>query len=264
MCRFHWLITSLLLSWMTPGPVGADEPISVRVLCYNIHHGEGTDGKVDLERLAKLISTAKPDLVALQEVDDKTGRTGGVDQTAELARLTGLTGRFAYQIDYDGGRYGQAILSRHPISDVAIHLLPGMPDREQRIAGSAEVEIHGRKLIFATTHLHHADESIRVLQAEKLNEIFVQSEVFRDRSVVITGDFNAVPTSQPIRILEQHWTSATRGNLDFPTFPAVKPARQLDYLFFRPADQFSVSSAKVIDESVVSDHRPVLIELKLR
>jgi endonuclease/exonuclease/phosphatase family metal-dependent hydrolase len=264
MCRNCWLITSILMAWTAASPVAAVEPVTVRVLCYNIHHGEGTDGKVDLERLAGLISAAKPDLVALQEVDDRTGRTGGVDQTAELARMTGLTGRFAYQIDYDGGRYGQAILSRYSISDVTIHLLPGMPDREQRIAGSVEVEVQGRKLIFATTHLHHADESVRVLQAKKLNEFFVQSEAFRDRSVVITGDFNAVPTSEPIRILEQHWTSATKGNADFLTFPAVKPARQLDYLFYRPADQFSVTSAKVIDESIVSDHRPVLVELKMR
>lgn len=260
-CRFA---LAPLVALGVMATLSADEPVSVRVLCYNIHHGEGTDGKVDLERLAGLIKAAKPDLVALQEVDNKTGRTGGVDQTAELARLTGLTGRFAYQIDYDGGRYGQAILSRHPISGVTIHLLPGMPDREQRIAGSAEVEIQGRKLVFATTHLHHANESIRVLQAEKLNEYFVHSESFRDRSVVITGDFNAVPNSEPIRILEQYWTSATKGNSDFLTFPAVKPERQLDYLFFRPADQFSVTSANVIDESVVSDHRPVLIELKMK
>ena len=107
---------------------------TLRVLCYNIHHGEGVDGKVDLIRQAGVIKSCSPDLVALQEVDDRTERTGRIDQTARLAELTGLEGRFVHQLDYEGGRYGQAILSKFPMSDVALHWLPGMPDRERRMA----------------------------------------------------------------------------------------------------------------------------------
>lgn len=255
-----YLLTGILVS--CPQMFAGDPPQTLRVLCYNIHHGEGTDGKVDLSRLASVISAAKPDLVALQEVDDKTRRTGGVDQTAELARLTGLTGRFACQIDYEGGQYGQAILSRHPVSDVTIHWLPGMPDREQRIAGAVSVMLGSRTLTFVTTHLHHNNEPIRQLQAEHLNALFTDSDMYRDQTVILTGDLNAVPTSGPIRTLLSKWNSATVDKSDFLTFPAPQPERQLDYLLYRPAGILKVISGAVVDEPVASDHRPIVFELQ--
>ena len=61
-----------------------DETRDLRVLSYNIHHGEGTDGKLDLKRIAKLIRDSKADLVALQEVDKKVSRSQGVDQAADI------------------------------------------------------------------------------------------------------------------------------------------------------------------------------------
>ncbi len=127
----------------------------IRVLCYNIHHGEGTDQKVDLPRLAQVISKLKPDLVALQEVDQGNKRTGQVDQPGELARLTGLHGIFGKQIPYQGGSYGQAILARSKPEHPKVHLLPGEPDREQRIAFEVTVTLAGQPIVFASTHLHH-------------------------------------------------------------------------------------------------------------
>ena len=127
----------------------------LRILTYNIQHGAGADGTVDLERQAAVIRRLKPDLVALQEVDDRTQRTKNVDQSTELGRLTDLHVRFAHQLDFEGGRYGQAILSRFPCSDLTVHWLPGRPDRERRIAGAITVDLDGEKLTFVTTHLHH-------------------------------------------------------------------------------------------------------------
>lgn len=107
-----WLF-AVLFSTIQALTVQGQEPVSsrLRVLSYNIHHGRGIDDQVDLERLAKVINDCQPDLVALQEVDNGTQRTNGVDQTAELARLTGLHAQFARQIDFEGGQYGQALLS---------------------------------------------------------------------------------------------------------------------------------------------------------
>jgi endonuclease/exonuclease/phosphatase family metal-dependent hydrolase len=235
-----------------------DKPVTLRVLCYNIHHGEGTDGKVDLPRLAKVIAAAKPDLVALQEVDNKTRRTGGVDQTAELARLTGLTGKFGKAIDYEGGEYGQAVLSRFPIDDLKVHLLPGTPDRERRIAAQARVTVGGREVSFVTTHLHHQNAAFREQQAAELNALFGGA----DRPVILAGDLNANPDSKPLEILAGKWANATAGPALF-TFPAGKPAKQIDYVLYRPADRFKTVEAKVIEEPVASDHRPVLAVLEL-
>lgn len=252
------LLAGSVLLWSPPNLHSEETPLRLRVLSYNIHHGEGTDGRLDLQRQADVIARAKPDLVALQEVDDRTQRTGVVDQTAELAKLAGMHGRFVHQIDFQGGRYGQAILSRVPIPEPKVHWLPGDPAREQRVAGAVIVEIEGRRLIFVGTHLNHLDEANRVEQAEKLNALFGE-----EPAVIMAGDLNAVPDSKPMAVLYGKWGSATdrEGML---TFPAPKPNRQLDYVLFRPAERFRVISAQVIKEPVASDHRPLLVELEFR
>src|SRR5688500_5929836 len=97
------------------GALPADEASQVvRVLTYNIHHGEGTDRQLNLERLADVIKSVNPDLVGLQEVDQKTARSKGVDQAARLAELTGLRAIFGKAMEYQGGGYGLAVLSRWP------------------------------------------------------------------------------------------------------------------------------------------------------
>ena len=102
------------------------------VMTYNIHHGEGTDGKVDIERIAAVIKQADPDLVALQEVDQKVKRSGQIDQPAELARLTGLHVVFGGNLPLEGGEYGNAVLSRFPIKRHENHSLPRTDGGEQR------------------------------------------------------------------------------------------------------------------------------------
>src|SRR4029453_6534960 len=107
-------------------------PHTVRVLTYNIHHGEGTDGEFDLPRLARIIESSAPDLVALQEVDQGTQRASGVNQLTEVARLTRLHGAFGKAMDFQGGGYGVGVLSRWPLRPVEVHPLPDPPDREPR------------------------------------------------------------------------------------------------------------------------------------
>lgn len=241
--------------------MGAETPpLRLKVLSYNIHHGEGTDERVDLARQAEVIRKADPDLVALQEVDDRTQRTGGIDQTEQLAELTGLKGRFAKQLDYEGGGYGQAVLSRFPLSEVQVHWLPGRPERQRRIAASVTVDLGEQTLTFVTTHLHHFDEQFRREQAEALNSLLAAG----DGPIVLAGDLNAVPGSGPIATLEKHWSSATAGEAQALTYPAQRPERQLDYVFVRPSNRIRVTSAKVIEESIASDHRPLLVEFEVR
>ena len=102
-----------------------DSPRDLRILAYNIKHGRGNDGKVDLARTADVIRRLKPDVVALQEVDDKAERSGKVDEAKKLSELTGLKHHaFGKFFDFDGGEYGMAILSRFPLSDVTNLRLP--------------------------------------------------------------------------------------------------------------------------------------------
>jgi endonuclease/exonuclease/phosphatase family metal-dependent hydrolase len=237
----------------------AAEPFdgTLRILTYNIHHGEGTDGRVELERLAQVMTAARPDIVMLQEVDRLTMRTGHVDQTAELSRLTGLHGRFCKQIDYEGGEYGQAILSRFPVSDPVVHWLPGNPERERRIAAEIVISVAARELRVVTTHLHHNQADTRREQALKLNELFQASPI----PTILAGDLNANPDSPPLAILAEQWLVAS-SDPPQATYPAPEPKKVLDYVLARPRERFEVVSLEVLPEAVASDHRPVLAVLR--
>jgi len=112
--------------------IPAKESVSLRVLTYNIHHGEGTDHRLDLPRIASVIRAVEPDLVALQEVDRMVERTDRVDQPMELARQTGLRVAFGGNLGLQGGSYGNAVLSRYPILAQRNQFLPGSPGSEPR------------------------------------------------------------------------------------------------------------------------------------
>ena len=231
------VLSAITLALLGPAPA---EETPLRVMSYNIHHGEGTDGKVDLPRLAQVIRNARPDLVALQEVDRNVRRSGSVDQTAELARLTGLHGSFARAIDYDGGEYGQAILSRFPIERLTIHRLPGEPEREQRIAAEVLVKVSGGDISFVTTHLHHINAEFRGRQAARLNEIFAPS----DHPVILGGDLNATPESRPLEIMSGKWTLASPDR-SLKTFPAGVADRKIDYVHVLPGVRFRLVGEQV-------------------
>ncbi|MEX2215466.1 MAG: endonuclease/exonuclease/phosphatase family protein [Phycisphaeraceae bacterium] len=237
----------------------ADAP-RIRVLTYNIHHGEGTDGKFDLERIAKVILSVKPDIVALQEVDQKTGRASGVDQAAELGRLTGMHQVFGKAMDFSGGGYGEAILSRWKFENTKNHLLPASPGFEPRSAIAATVRINdtGPRFTFVGTHLDHTrDPKERIAQVKEIIRVFEPN----DEPVILAGDLNATPGKDEIKLLLEKWTSAA-GDNGQPTYPSDKPSVQIDYVMFRPAKRWKVIEVKVIEEKIASDHRPLLVVLE--
>ena len=150
----------------------------LRVLCYNIHHCNppSKPGLIDMDAIAKVINHSKPDIVALQEVDVHTGRSGsGLHQAKELARKTGMQSYFAKAIDYDGGEYGVAILSRFPMESTMKFELPTSAgtNGEPRVLATAGITLPGKeKIRFAGTHLDaQKNDPTRVLQMARINDI---------------------------------------------------------------------------------------------
>ncbi|HEX7260515.1 MAG TPA: endonuclease/exonuclease/phosphatase family protein [Luteolibacter sp.] len=222
----------------------------LRVFCWNLHHGVGEDGKLDLERIAKVIRETNPDLVALQEVDNRCGRSGNIDQTAELAKLTGMTGVFGKAMDYDGGGYGQAILSRFPIQTSKVHPLPGKG--EPRIAFEVSVTIDGKETRLVTNHLD-LDDAQRLVQAETLTKILEATSV----PLILCGDFNDLPDSAPLKTLGRVLTPVQKKE-PVLTCPAGKPDSEIDHFLVRGF--IPVAPLVVLPEAVASDHRPLLAE----
>lgn len=245
-------------------PGNAQEKIKdreLRILSYNIHHGEGVDKKLDLERIAKVIMSCKPDIVALQELDEKTGRTKQIDQPERLAKLTGMQVVFGANIKFGGGRYGNAVLTRYEITNSSNVKLPNLNSGEQR--GLLMVELDRTPfgpLTFLATHFdHRRDGQERLLSARMINEKIKFDE---SRMYFLAGDFNDVVGSPPLNELEKHWTRSNDTIL--PTVPVGKPVRQIDFVFYHPDQRISCRATRVLPEAIASDHRAILAVFRIQ
>jgi endonuclease/exonuclease/phosphatase family metal-dependent hydrolase len=240
--------------------VNNEKPLQLRVLCYNIHHAEGVDGKLDLPRIARVILSVKPDLVALQEVDQNTKRTEQVDQAVELARLTKMKSIFGSNIDFQGGHYGNAILSRFPIVRKKNLHLPNVDSGEQRGVLESVIKVSkDQSIFFLATHLdHRRPDEERLASAKFINQMIGISD---GRPAILVGDFNDVPDSSTLKEIGKLWV---RTNSDIaPTIPVAKPTRQIDYILVRPKNRWKVIESKVLDENVASDHRAIFAVIEL-
>lgn len=239
-------------------------PATFRVLSYNIHHGEGLDQRLDLERIAKLIVDARADIVGLQEVDRGVERTQKRDLPAELAKLTGLHAYFEKNIAHQGGEYGNAVLSRFPIKSAKNTHYKLLAPREQRGVLQLVLDVHGREVLFLDTHLDVGrDEAQRLSSAEELRAIVAAAEK-QNLPVILVGDFNAAPDTRTIAatktFLTDTWPLIGRGP-GF-TIPVRNPTRRIDYVFITPAS-LEPRSISVL-QSEASDHLPLLAELRLK
>jgi endonuclease/exonuclease/phosphatase family metal-dependent hydrolase len=218
------------------------------------------DGKLDVTRIAKVILSVKPDLVALQEMDQKTKRTQKVDQVAELARLTKMKSIFGANIDFQGGHYGNAILSRFPITRHKNHHLPNVDMGEQRGVLESVIKVSKEESVFfMATHLdHRRPDAERRASAKFINQMMGD----RDKMpAILAGDFNDVPGSPTLREVGKLWM---RTNPEItPTIPVAKPVRQIDYILVRPKERWKVIETKVLDEAVASDHRAIFAVIEL-
>ena len=236
------------------------EPVRLRVLCYNIHHAEGVDGKLDVPRIARVILSVNPDLVALQEVDQNTRRTRKVDQVAELARLTKMNSAFGANIEFQGGKYGNAILSRFPITHHKNHHLPNVNSGEQRGMLESLIRTSAKDtILFQVTHLdHRRPEQERLASAKFINQLIGDRD---NVPAILAGDFNAVPGSRTLKEFGKLWMRTNPEMI--PTVPVTKPVRQIDYILVRPKDRWKLVNAQVLDESVASDHRAIFAVIEL-
>ncbi len=227
-----------------------DNSPTLRVLTYNIHHGRGTDGKFDYDRMAKVIANLNPDVIALQEVDKKTQRANGVDIAKELGERLKMNHVFGNALYFSGGQYGEAILSRFPIKDVKAHHLPYRFGNEPRTALEARVTPDNgiSEFIFVGTHLCHQSSETRFEQAKELKKLFTAKNKL---PIIIAGDLNARTNSDTMQVLlKEDWIDA------------VAPKTRIDYILLRKNDPWKIVETIVVDEPIVSDHDPVLTILE--
>jgi endonuclease/exonuclease/phosphatase family metal-dependent hydrolase len=238
-------------------------PESFRVMTYNIHHGEGLDGRVDVARLAALIRSERADIVALQEVDKGVQRTGRRDLPAELAALTGMTCVFSNNFHFQGGEYGNAVLTRFPVLAATNTLFRMLRTNEQRGILQLTLAVAGRKLVFMATHIdYHSDDAERLLN---VGEMRVLAGQHAGTPVILCGDFNSTPDSRVYRQMAETFDDAWErvGQGEGWTFSAEHPRKRIDYVWVAKADNVTPLNAWV-PASNASDHLPLVVTFRFR
>lgn len=230
-------------------------------MTYNIHVGVGMDKKLDLARIAEVINKQHPDLVGLQEVDRGVQRTQRIDEIVELAKLTRMDYAFAFNLKYQGGQYGVAILSRVPIRATEHRLYQNTREAERRGFIRAEVRIGGRLVNFVTTHLDYQYEDGRVFEAQQLLRALADV----NGPLIVVGDFNDTPAGGAYQLMrsmfDDSWSQTRAGDEGF-SYPTDKPAKRIDYIFTRQSDRVRARRAWIV-ETPASDHIPVVAELEI-
>ena len=240
----------------------AGEKKTLRVMTYNIHVGVGMDKKLDLQRIAEVINAEHPDLVGLQEVDRGVKRTEGKDEIAELAQLTGMNYAFAHNLDYQGGQYGVAILSRFPIKQTDHRKYENRREAERRGMIRAEVEFAGRTVNFVTTHLDYQFEDGRVFETEQMLKFLEDVK----GPLIVVGDFNDEPGGNAYKLMlkgfEDAWIVSKIKEQGL-SYPADKPVKRIDYIFTRRSDRLGVKRPRIIT-TLASDHLPLVADIQIR
>jgi len=255
------LLVLILLNGCATSPHHAGKK-TFRVMTYNIHHGEGLDGKVDLQRIAELIRRERADIVALQEVDKGVARTARRDLPADLSRLTGMACVFSNNFHYQGGEYGNAVLTRFPVVSATNLHYAMLRTNEQRGLLQLTLDVRGHRLVFMTTHIdHRTDDAERLLNVRQIQETTRQ---YAGQAIILCGDFNDTPGSRTHtklkELLDDSWELAGQG--DGLTFSASQPRKRIDYIWI--SKNKSLTPINIwVPQSDASDHLPLVAEFGL-
>jgi len=258
-----WIALAMIITGGTTGCQTREPSPTFRVMTYNIQHGAGADNKIDFARTAAAINAEHPDIVALEEVDKGVLRTDKRDLTAELAALTGLTGYFSNNFNFQGGEYGNAVLTRFPILEQTNTHYVMLRPKEQRGIIQLTLDVHGRRMLFMVTHIDYRRENEeRLLNVAEIKSVIAQHPGL---PMILCGDFNDFPNTPVYNAMRQSfddtWDLIGQGN--GWTFPSPKPKERIDYIWLSPDK--SVEPLKVwVPDTQASDHRPLVGDFRLK
>jgi endonuclease/exonuclease/phosphatase family metal-dependent hydrolase len=231
---------------------------TITVLTFNIHHGANSKEHNTIVQIGRLIREYKPDIIALQEVDSVTTRSRGQEHLGQLSRLTSMYPLYGSAIDFQGGKYGTAILSKYPIIASQKMMLPNPDKTEQRILQCAYVELSEDKTIrFCNSHLDHQSPLNRSLQLAFIDKTLENSI----QPVIWCGDLNTDPDDPDIEKLLDRWSDAGR---DSHTSTLVGTGARIDYILSLKKSELELVRYRVLNVPKLSDHLPVLATYRFR
>jgi endonuclease/exonuclease/phosphatase family metal-dependent hydrolase len=233
----------------------------VRLVTWNIHGGLGTDGRRDLARIAALLEDMRCDVAALQEVGDAHTPSETGDHAAWLGRRLGWYVAYGPNLVLAGRPYGNAILSRFPISHAHNYDL-SVPYREPRGCLRADLTLPDG----ASLHLFNLHLGLSGGERRRQASMLLSADLLRDTALTaplaVCGDFNMwSPIPGPImRLLRGHLREAGPRRATWPSAFAVL---RLDRAYVD--DGVEVLGSGVVNDPrtrAASDHLPLWVDLR--
>ncbi len=236
---------------------------------------------MDLDKVADAIKKLNPDIIALEEVDQKTIRSNRLDQVKEIAKRTGMYYAYGKATELDGGNYGNAILSKYPIEKTMTLKLPS-GDYEPRALMLSRINVPGFDvpIYICNTHFDwHEEDDVRMRQAKFINSVVV-GDVDLDKEfhniangiVILMGDFNSVEEDRVVKELKKYWNMVEVPGMDARTWPAGNPGLDLDHIFTGKGQKWKIEKLVIPNDGkkesgvkwqTVNDHIPIMAKLKL-
>jgi len=242
---------------------------SLRVMSYNVHSCVGMDSRVAPERIARVIGRARPDIVALQELDVRKNRTGSVDQARLIAKLLNMQYHFYPTLQSEEEKYGDAIITHLPISAVRMAVLPtplSLPGSEPRGVLWLTLDLDGTPIQVLNTHLG-------LYSAERLQQMrtLVSTSWLQHSActgpTILCGDMNASIGAPAMRLLSEHMCEVqsllahqSRKN----TFSGRLPQLCIDHIWVRDVEHIkAVTVSNTELTRLASDHLPLIADMKV-
>lgn len=233
----------------------AQKEIQLKVMTYNIR---SVEPDFDVQPHINYILKEKPDLVAYQEVETKTSRMNNRDLILEIATKTGMFTLFAPAYKKGYGYYGNAILSKYPITSSVYKQLPTLKEAggsDERVALISDITIKPNKTIrFINVHLDHKLPD----NGNKQKQLKPAIENLNDKKVILAGDLNVFIGGNLTNSLVQNFDRQTNNGATH------QGGAKIDYIMTYPKNAWEKISTKVDYGLKLSDHYPVISILKLK
>ena len=243
--------------------------MKLTAMTYNIQSGRNLRRELDTAFAAEIIRSVQPDFVTLNEVRCRTQDVGDVNQADDVARQCGYYPLFGRAIDYDGGEYGNALLTRLPLKAHEVVHIPDPVSRdgddvqrhqgqgfyEHRIILRAVLEAEGRSLTVLCSHfgLNHSEQVNAVQTALEI----AQKE---ENPVLLMGDFNLPPDAPELVPLLERFADTCAEEKGILTWPADEPRVKIDYILYAGGLKcLGVRSMATTN----SDHRPLIAQFEV-
>ena len=226
-------------------------------LSYNLHSGKDSHGRLDLDAMIDVIRAENPDIAAVQEVACNVSSAGSIDMAARLGDALGMHMVFVPAISFNGGDYGTALLSRHPILSTRAYHIEDIPaeerDRwfEHRMVIATRIDWQGQPITVLSTHLG-------LSAGERRNGVALLCRLADEAAgpVIAAGDLNTAPDEA---LLAPLFERLQDGSSAF-TYPALAPEVKIDYILASP--HWQAQQVQTLP-ATVSDHLAIVRRMTL-